>query len=72
MEFAVMFLMELLSFGLALGLPMLIATFYDAGHRTMTYFTNSWLVIGLYIIPSIIGLVLPVTIYLIISRSVSA
>ncbi|XP_002005471.3 endoplasmic reticulum metallopeptidase 1 [Drosophila mojavensis] len=68
-EFAVMFLMELLSFGLALGLPMLIATFYDAGNRTMTYFTNSWLVIGLYIIPSIIGLVLPVTIYLIIGSS---
>lgn len=31
--------------------------------RTMTYYSNNWLVIGLYICPAIIGLVLPSTLY---------
>ncbi|XP_064543535.1 endoplasmic reticulum metallopeptidase 1-like [Drosophila montana] len=61
--FGIMFLLELGSFVLALGLPMLMAVFYDAGDRTLTYFTNSWLVIGLFICPSVIGLVLPFTLY---------
>lgn len=70
-EFGSLFLLELVSIFLAVGLPMLMAIFYDAGNRTMTYFTNSWLVVGLFIIPSVIGLVLPLTLYLVINRSVS-
>ncbi|XP_023168608.2 endoplasmic reticulum metallopeptidase 1-like isoform X2 [Drosophila hydei] len=68
-EFGSLFLLELVSIFLAVGLPMLMAIFYDAGNRTMTYFTNSWLVVGLFIIPSVIGLVLPLTLYLVINRS---
>ncbi|ALC41588.1 CG13160, partial [Drosophila busckii] len=62
-SFGIMFVMELAGFVLALGLPLLMAVFYDAGDRTLTYFSNSWLVIGLFIIPSLIGLMLPVTLY---------
>ncbi|EDW01016.1 endoplasmic reticulum metallopeptidase 1 [Drosophila grimshawi] len=61
--FGVMVGLELVAFVLALGLPLLMAVFYDAGNRTLTYFTNSWLVIGLFICPSIIGLLLPFTLY---------
>lgn len=69
--FGIMFLLELASFVLALGLPVLMAVFYDAGDRTLTYFTNSWLVIGLFICPSVIGLVLPFTLYYTLRPSVS-
>ncbi|KAH8386241.1 hypothetical protein KR200_007728, partial [Drosophila serrata] len=62
--FGMQFLLAILGFLLALGFPLLMSVFYDAGNRTMTYFSNSWLVIGLFIVPSVIGLVLPSTFYL--------
>ncbi|KAH8301329.1 hypothetical protein KR059_000274 [Drosophila kikkawai] len=48
---------------LCFGLPLFMAVLFDAGDRSMTYFTSNWLVFGLYICPSIIGLVLPLTLY---------
>ncbi|KAH8401894.1 hypothetical protein KR009_008525, partial [Drosophila setifemur] len=48
---------------LSIALPILMAVLYDIGDRTMTYYSNNWLVIGLYICPAIIGLVLPSTLY---------
>ncbi|KAH8271621.1 hypothetical protein KR018_011294 [Drosophila ironensis] len=62
--FGLLFLLALAGVVLALVFPVLICVFYDAGNRTLTYFSNSWLVIGLYICPSVIGLVLPMTLYL--------
>ncbi|XP_032306537.1 endoplasmic reticulum metallopeptidase 1 [Drosophila ananassae] len=62
--FGLFFLLALFGIVLALLFPVLMSVFYDAGDRTLTYFSNSWLVIGLYICPSVIGLVLPVTLYL--------
>ncbi|KAH8285617.1 hypothetical protein KR054_011702, partial [Drosophila jambulina] len=48
---------------LCFGLPLLMAVIFDAGDRSMTYFTSNWLVFGLYICPAVIGLVLPLTLY---------
>ncbi|KAH8252656.1 hypothetical protein KR032_001079, partial [Drosophila birchii] len=48
---------------LCFGLPLLMAVLFDAGDRSMTYFTSNWLVLGLYICPAAIGLVLPLTLY---------
>ncbi|ALC41587.1 CG13160, partial [Drosophila busckii] len=62
-SFGVILLLELAGFALALLLPLLMAALLDAGDRSMAYFANSWLVLGLYICPSIIGLMLPVTLY---------
>jgi len=69
--FGIIFLLELAGFLLAFGFPLLMAVFYDAGDRTLTYLTNSWLVIGLFIIPTLIGLVLPFTLYYTLRPSVS-
>lgn len=44
-------------------LALLMAVLYDVTDRTLTYYSNNWLVIGLYICPAIIGLVLPSTLY---------
>ncbi|KAH8400963.1 hypothetical protein KR009_002188, partial [Drosophila setifemur] len=63
-SFGLLFLLALAGVMLSMGLPLLMSVFYDAGNRTLTYFSNSWLVIGLYICPSVIGLVLPMTLYL--------
>ncbi|XP_034652122.1 endoplasmic reticulum metallopeptidase 1-like [Drosophila subobscura] len=68
--FGMMFLLAILGFLLALGFPLLMSVFYDAGDRTMTYFTNSWLVIGIFICPSLLGLILPLTLYLSLRPSV--
>nr|NP_725142.3 uncharacterized protein Dmel_CG30049 [Drosophila melanogaster]AAM68673.3 uncharacterized protein Dmel_CG30049 [Drosophila melanogaster] len=48
---------------LCIGLPLVMSILYDVSDRTMTYYSNNWLVIGLYICPAIIGLVLPSTLY---------
>lgn len=48
---------------LCIALPLLMAVLYDVTDRTLTYYSNNWLVIGLYICPAIIGLVLPSTLY---------
>ncbi|KAH8320558.1 hypothetical protein KR067_005281, partial [Drosophila pandora] len=63
-SFGMQFLLATLAVLLALAFPLLMSVFYDAGNRTMTYFSNSWLVIGLFVCPSLIGLVLPSTLYL--------
>ncbi|KAH8386240.1 hypothetical protein KR200_007727, partial [Drosophila serrata] len=44
-------------------LPLLMAVIFDAGDRSMTYFSSKWLVFGLYICPAVIGLVIPLTLY---------
>ncbi|XP_017147220.1 endoplasmic reticulum metallopeptidase 1 isoform X2 [Drosophila miranda] len=62
--FGVQFLLALAGVVLALALPLIMCVLYDAGDRTLTYFSNSWLVIGLFICPSVIGLILPLTLYL--------
>ncbi|KAH8252654.1 hypothetical protein KR032_001078, partial [Drosophila birchii] len=67
--FGLLFLLALAGILLALVFPLLMCIFYDLGDRTLSYFSNSWLVIGLYIIPSVIGLVLPMTLYLTHRRS---
>lgn len=66
-----MLLLQLLSFVLAFGLPFLMAVFFDAGDRSMTWFTNKWLVFGLYICPCLFGLVAPTLFYLNWRRKVS-
>lgn len=70
--FGLLFLLALAGALLAVAFPLLMATFYDWGNRTLTYFSNSWLVIGLYICPSVIGLVLPMTLYLTHTKCVSS
>jgi len=55
--------LHLLGCLLCITLPLLMAVLYDVSDRTLTYYSNNWLVIGLYICPAIIGMVLPSTIY---------
>ncbi|XP_037717354.1 endoplasmic reticulum metallopeptidase 1-like isoform X2 [Drosophila subpulchrella] len=55
--------LHLLGCLLCITLPLLMAVMYDVSDRTLTYYSNNWLVIGLYICPAIIGMVLPSTIY---------
>ncbi|XP_052839792.1 endoplasmic reticulum metallopeptidase 1-like [Drosophila gunungcola] len=55
--------LHVLGFLLSTGLPLLMAVIFDAGDRSLTYFTSTWLLFGLYVCPAIIGLVLPLTLY---------
>ncbi|EDW47546.1 GM21368 [Drosophila sechellia] len=55
--------LHVVGFLLCICLPLLIAVLFDAGDRSLTYFTSNWLVFGLYGCPAIIGLVLPLTLY---------
>nr|XP_017002688.2 endoplasmic reticulum metallopeptidase 1 [Drosophila takahashii] len=55
--------LHVVGFLLCICLPLLMAVLFDAGDRSLTYFSNIWLVFGLYVFPAIIGLVLPLTLY---------
>ncbi|XP_017115304.1 endoplasmic reticulum metallopeptidase 1 [Drosophila elegans] len=61
--FVVLLGLHLLGCLLCFSLPLIMAALYDIGDRTLTYYSNNWLVIGLYICPAIIGMVLPSTLY---------
>lgn len=69
--FAIILGLHVLGVVLSLGLPLLMAVMFDAGDRSLTYFTNTWLMIGLYICPAIIGLSLPTTLYYSFRKNVS-
>lgn len=40
-----------LCIALSLGLMMLLAFIYDAANRSMSWFSNPWLLFGIYICP---------------------
>ncbi|XP_017115330.1 endoplasmic reticulum metallopeptidase 1-like [Drosophila elegans] len=61
--FLIILVLHLVGFLLSICLPLLLAVIFDAGGRSLTYFTSNWLVFGLYVGPAIIGLVLPLTLY---------
>ncbi|XP_005177924.1 endoplasmic reticulum metallopeptidase 1 isoform X1 [Musca domestica] len=62
--FVLIEVLHILGIVLALGLPLLMAVMFDAGDRSMTWFSQKWLVFGLYVCPSLIGLCLPTLLYL--------
>ncbi|KAH8275872.1 hypothetical protein KR026_003393, partial [Drosophila bipectinata] len=61
--FSIILALHVVGFLLCICLPLLMAVLFDAGNRSLTYFTSNWLVLGLYVCPAVIGLVLPVTLY---------
>lgn len=69
--FAIILVLHVIGVLLAILLPLLVAVMFDAGDRSLTYFTNNWLVLGLYICPAVIGLVLPLTLYYTLMPNVS-
>ncbi|XP_034102180.1 endoplasmic reticulum metallopeptidase 1-like [Drosophila albomicans] len=56
-------LIQLIAFVLALGLPIVVAYLFDSFELSLTYFSSPYLLIGLYVCPSLLGLSLPITLY---------
>ncbi|XP_034476025.1 endoplasmic reticulum metallopeptidase 1-like [Drosophila innubila] len=59
----ILMVIQILGFVLGLALPILVAYFFDSFGLSLTYFSSPYLLIGLYVCPSLIGLTLPITIY---------
>lgn len=55
-RFSVVFGIQLVSLALALGLALLVAVFMDGVNRSLSWFTQMWLIIGLYVLPIIFGM----------------
>ncbi|EDW85781.2 uncharacterized protein Dwil_GK23251 [Drosophila willistoni] len=62
-DFVIILALCIVGYLLCIGLSLLMAVIFDAGDRSLTYFSNNWLVFGLYICPGVIGLALPLTLY---------
>lgn len=69
--FALVQLVQLVSFILGFVFPIMVAYGMDSVGLSLTYFSNNLLIIGLYVVPSLIGLSLPITIYFRFQRNVS-
>ncbi|XP_043066835.1 endoplasmic reticulum metallopeptidase 1 [Drosophila bipectinata] len=64
LRFAITFGIQLVSVFLAIGLALLVAVFMDGVNRSMTWFTSSWTIWGLYLSPIIFGLGILPALYL--------
>ncbi|XP_034109174.1 endoplasmic reticulum metallopeptidase 1-like [Drosophila albomicans] len=56
-------IIQIIAFVLALALPLVVAHYFDSFGLSLTYFSSPYLLIGLYIFPSLIGLSLPLILY---------
>lgn len=69
--FSLVLVVQLVSFALGFVFPIVVAYGMDSLGLSLTYFSTLSLVIGLYVVPSLIGLALPITIYYNLQRNVS-
>lgn len=69
--FGIIFALHVLGMVFCLGLPLLMALLFDAGNQSLSYFTNTWLLFGLFICPAIIGLSFPTTLYYSLRKNVN-
>lgn len=56
-------IVQIIALSLSLALPLLMAYYLDSIGSSMTYFSSTWLIIGLFVCPALIGLILPILIY---------
>lgn len=63
--------LQIIAFALGLGLPILVAYYFDSLGLSLTYYSNYSLLIGLYVCPSLIGLSLPIMLYYLMNQNVS-
>lgn len=57
-------IIQIIALVLSVAFPLFMAYYFDSIGLSMVYFSSPWLIIGLYICPSLIGLSLPILIYL--------
>lgn len=69
--FTLILTVQTISFALGLIFPVLVVYWFDDLGHSLTYYSNLLLVVGLYVVPSLIGLCLPTTIYYSLQRNVS-
>ncbi|XP_037716788.1 endoplasmic reticulum metallopeptidase 1 [Drosophila subpulchrella] len=64
LRFSITIAVQFISLLLALGLALLVAVFMDGVNRSMSWFTSSWTIFGLYLTPIIFGLSILPALYL--------
>lgn len=69
--FILVLIVQVVCFVLGLALPLIVANVFDDWGLSLAYYSTPLLVVGLYVIPSLIGLSLPLTIYYAVQRNVS-
>lgn len=62
------FIVEVISVGLGIGVILLLASIYDSTHKSMSWFTDTWLILGIYIAPMVCIFALGPVIYLILYK----
>lgn len=69
--FTLVFIVQTISFTLSLIFPVFVVYWFDILGLSLAYYSSLILVVGLYVVPSLIGLSLPTMIYYGLQRNVS-
>nr|AAL39872.1 LP03135p [Drosophila melanogaster] len=64
LRFSISIAIQFVSLILAIGLALLVALFMDGVDRSMSWFTSSWTIFGLYLAPIVFGLSILPALYL--------
>lgn len=66
-----LWIIQIIALALGVALPLCIAYYLDSVELSLTYYSSKWLIIGLYVCPTLIGLSVPTLLYLQCQQQVS-
>lgn len=69
-ELGVILLVQLVCVIISLGVVVLLAFIYDAAYRSMSWFSNPWMLFGIYVCPMFFCLGMGPSLYIMYSKKV--
>lgn len=69
-ELGLIIIIQALTLATGLGVLLLLAVIYDAANRSMTWFSNPWLLFGIYICPMFFCLGIGPSLYIMFRKKV--
>lgn len=55
-EFGIIYAVQIFSLAFSAAIVLLLAVIYDAAHRSLSWYSNPWLLFGIYMCPLFFGL----------------
>lgn len=67
-QFGVIFIVEVISLGLGIGAILVLSSVYDSFHKSMSWFSDPWLLLAIYISPMVCAFALGPAVFLTIYK----
>lgn len=70
-ELGTMTVVQIISVAVSLGVVFFLAFIYDAAYRSMSWFSNPWMLFGIYVCPMFFFLGMGPTLYIMFRKKVA-